>query len=319
MTKSLTCFSLVALTLSGCSTGYRSEPVESKMARYAPKTREMNKVPEIPAMNKRVSSLVVKNHQGRMPASVKHDTPSLEVSEALEEQLNNELANHSNKRLYFMTLYTQYEALSQIESIESTPSLNVCPHFHSQLVNYKESNSAPQKYFQSNKQYSADLLAQIVQDESMLSLYPELGLPMTDKNLRPRVIDLVSKFDASEIVSKTKEALDSAMTIHLHKTHAELSELCEFGVSENYFIFENMAGHFQRHSSAPSLENLHVLLKTSLFYNHALIKAMKLEFKNTGRTPASSNHASSLKAFDYGNEGLERLGSTWTKKYFDNL
>jgi hypothetical protein len=318
MTKTIPCLSLVALTLSGCSTSYRSEPVESKMSRYAPKTRELNKVPEIPSIHQKLSSLVSSNQTGRMPASVKQDTPHLEVSESIEEQLNNELANHSNKRLYFMTLYTQYEALTQIDFIQSAPSLNVCPHFHSQIVSYKEQNPKAPSSFNIKKQYSADLLAQIANDESMLSLYPELGLPLTDKNLRPRVIDLVSKHEANEIVAKTQEALTSALTIHVHKTHSELSELCEFGVSENYFIFENLAGHFQRYSTGPSIDNLRVLLKTSLFYNHALIKAMKLEQISSGRTPASAQ-AKNLKAFDYGNEGLERFGSTWTKNYFDNL
>jgi hypothetical protein len=319
MTKSLTCLSVLALTLSGCSTSYRSEPVESKMSRYAPKTREMNKVPEIPAIHHKLASLVTPTQTGRMPASVKTDTPALEISEALEEQLNTELANHSNKRLYFMTLYTQYEALTQIDFIKAAPTLNVCPHFHSQLVNYKERHLAQQNQLNIRKAYSADLLAQISKDESMLSLYPELGLPMTDKNLRPRVIDVVSKHKSSDVVAKTQEALNQALTIHVHKTHAELSELCEYGVSENYFIFENLAGHFQRHSSGPSINNLQVLLKTSVFYNHALIKAMNLEVKSTGRFPASAQSAQTLNAFEYGNEGLERLGSTWTKSYFDNL
>lgn len=292
------------MLVQGCAQTYRAEPVESKMGRYQPATTSKNRVPELPAPTNELQALWSRP-TGRMPASISPKP----IEEGAVETSANQLTNQSNKRFYFMTLFSQYESLRSHPKLAALPEIRLCPNFHTQLVNHREQPHLAQPVWQT-KTYPSDLITKLTQDESLLALYPEFGLPLTEENLRPRVVDLVQKNHA-----ETEGLVTKALQVHARKTHAELSELCEFGVSENYYIFENLVGHQERQMAGPSLSGLHSLLKSSVVFNHALLTSLASTATSPSRAPASA----SLSVWDYGHEGLQRLQAEWTSAYFQKL
>ena len=290
--------SLLLLLSAGCASSYRApESVEQKIARYEPQGTKTNLVPELPTAK---ASKAAK--AGRAPASVSMEAPE-ETSSDLQ---------HSNKRLYFLTLFSQYKELDA-----KGRELNICPHFHSQLVDHSESYRNQMTSVKAIPQYSAQLIENILKDETLLSQYPEFALPMTETNLRPRVIDVLAKAPVEKREELSKMELERALMIHSNKTYAELAELCEYGSSDNYYIFENMVAHMNRHKNSPQPEQLRILLKSSLMFNHALVQSLKgQQTKAPSRAPASAETTTGI---PYTSEALKRLNAAWSQEYFKTM
>lgn len=316
LTKTQLLSSLIcASTLIGCASSYRRpESVSDKMKRYQAKSHSHNTTPVLPVIEGQKHLSWISSNT-RAPASV-----APQKAPVSEEQTNEFAADQSHKRLYFLTLYSQYELLQKSVPDYQATQIRVCPHFHSSLVTHQESFGTTSEMAFENKDYSAQMLQKIKNDESYLSLYPELALPMQAQTSKPRVIDLVSE-DASSV----KKLISQAMTTHLSKTHSELSELCEFGSSDNYYIYENLMSSVEREGGLEkNVQGLQILLKTSTMFNHALISALNpvtAPAKSLGvsRAPASAITQTQSSADMYAQELMRRLRAQWAQPYYSSL
>lgn len=316
LTKTQLLSSLIcASTLIGCASSYRRpESVADKMKRYQARSHSHNTTPVLPVIESQKHLSWISSNT-RAPASV-----APQMAPASDEKTNDFAADQSHKRLYFLTLYSQYELLQKSVPDYQTSQIRVCPHFHSSLVTHQESFGTASEMAFEEKDYSMQMLQKIKEDESYLSLYPELALPMQGETSRPRVIDLVTE-DASVV----KKLVGQAMTTHLSKTYSELSELCEFGSSDNYYIYENLMSSVEREGGLEkNVQGLQILLKTSTMFNHALISALNpvvAPSKSTGisRAPASARETYQSSADMYAEELMNRLRAQWAKPYYSNL
>lgn len=279
---------LVSTAISSCAGHYRRpESFEAKMARFKPRNSNPNKVPKIqldPSLPKTF----------RAPAS---RGPASTANRPLKKL-------PSNKRLYFMSLYGQYRALSSYVQTEQAPDIKHCASFHTTLVNYQEGlppvKTTNVSFEERYKELRPDMLAS----------YPELSLPMTLDGERPRLYDVLQDKKGKS----TTHYVTQALKVHLTKTYKELEELCESGSSDNYYNYENLTTHIQREGSefGPNQESLKILLRTTLFSNMSLLEGLK---KGQGRMPASSSHEENV----YQDGLIQKLGVQWTHSYYKSL
>jgi hypothetical protein len=283
---------LGCLVLASCAGSYRRpESFEAKMARFRPRNDNPNTVPTIELDPRMPQQLKAPARRG--PASSR--APQLKKLP-------------SNKRLYFITLYGQYRALSSYIHTEQAPDIKHCPSFHTTMVNYKEGLPPVQSQKVSfENRYPKELHADVI------TSYPELALPMTLSDKRPRLYDVLKDPEA-KTGRTTTFYVTQALKVHLTKTYKELEELCDSGTSENYYNYENLTTHIQREGEhfSPTKESLQILLRTTLFSNMTLLKG--LSKTQGGRVPASATAPNPYE------EGLiEKFGLQWTQSYFDSL
>lgn len=291
----------ICTTLVSCAGNYqRPESFESKMARFKSASAEINRVPDLQVSSK----ANFKTKRTRGPASVE-TTPK-----------KDHYTEHTNKKLYFLTLFTQYHNLAKFSGNETKTSINICPSFHSILVDHKDKFEA--EGFQANQRVNINFDAvykpDVIADSNKLSSYPELMLPVSKDSLHPNVAELIS----SNKTVKTKDVVVKAINIHLEKTLDELTELCDTGASNNYYIYENLITHIKKQGFRASETNMKVLLKTSIFSNRALIKSFeKSASKSRGRSIASIGSVAPKEL--YTETMVNRLGVEWSESYFDSV
>ncbi len=290
LSLAMTTMSLLAIS---CSSGFkRPESIEEKMARFKAKNIGQNFTPSYKVANVDFT----KKARGRGPASV--------------GKKNTGESNISNKRLYFLSLHNQYQQLKQYVSSDSAPTLNICPRFHTSLVKYKETyGDQPYK----TKVYSPKFTVSQLGDADYSAKYPELYLPVSKDGKTPTVMDMVSKTENKKVEEVVKEAIK----VHLSKTYIELKELCDYGSSDNYYVYENLLTHIQRKDEGwpASNDNMTVLLKTTLVGNMALIRSLEYQSK----AEASRGIASVNNEVYYDDEVLDRMNADWSKDYFDSM
>ena len=250
----------IALVLVSCSghTFKKMESIDSKMARYSSRIKNPNTIPVFLSSSQKLSQI----KSGRVPAS---SSDHGNIFNAL-----------SNKKLYFSTLYNQYKNLRSFHA-QAAPEINSCPHFHTTMVTLLDEKKGVRIQSPNQKKYDLTKL----DDENYLTQNPELLLPLSYEDTMPRVIDIVKKG------SSINTNINNAMAIHLNKTYYELKHLCEYGSSTNYFNFENLMGMKKLNLKKPSVKNMDILLKTTLFSNMMLIKSFK--------KPMSSRSIASVK------------------------
>jgi hypothetical protein len=282
----------LAILLTACS-GYRKpESIESKMARFKQRSINQNQTPKVKASE----FYGVKN---RAPASTKVTVENT--------------VDYSNKKLYFLTLFNQYESLKKFSKNHSAPKINLCPNFHTSLLKHQVHGVNENSNHLNTHSYNFDQAK--LSDPGYASMYPELFLPVTENSLRPRVIDVIGKKNGSG-----KNYISQAIQIHLSKTYKELTELCEYGSSDNYYAFENLITETvksSRYKLTSNSDSMSVLLKTTLYFNQALIASLKDHgHQSSGRVPASARKDQSSKFISYVNT---RLQVHWVKDYFSHI
>ena len=267
----------LVLFLSSCSSGLKqSESIADKMARYKAAQYSDNKVPQINLPTTSLSG-------GRAPASFKpaHNKKPLSLS---------------NKRLYFLTLHSQYQTLNKMLG-SSSPEIAICPSFHTSLVKQKgEAKGLKVNEVEVSKLNFNDQ-----------GFHPELDLPITRGSVKPTVKDIMS--------DEGKVAVKNALQLHVEKTHSELQELCEFGNSDNYYTFENLYTLIKKKKVTGRSDKLSSLMKTTLFTNHLILKSLQQK-QSMGRSPAS--HKSSYEKVLL-NELFRRLESPVSTKDLNKL
>lgn len=275
--------------LFSCTSG---ENIQSKMERYSPRIGEKNIIPEIP-----VAKFNFTNTK-RGPASTTTNSSD-------KDNL------YSNKKLYFLTLVDEYENLKKFSKSFDAPKISICPNFHTGLLNHYEKFSYEPK--RKNLTYANYDVTKLNSPE-YVTAHPELYLSLSKDSTTPKVLDIITK---NNNISSTQinEYVANAIDIHLSKTYFELKELCEYGSSDNYYIYENLITHTKNTNFGASEENMKILLKTTLFSNLAIINSLNKNENATGRSIASANENGSV----YTKELISKLNVNWTLDYFKNL
>lgn len=286
----------ISAALLGCAGSYkRPESIESKMERFKSKSAQINKVPDF-----QVLSDVSFKRTRRGPAST-----------AKKKDMQTE---HTNKKLYFLTLLSQYNNLSKYSSAQAVPAVNICPSFHSILVDHKEKFEAEgfKKNTKVNLDFKSIYSSEVYQNPKQLSYYPELMLPVTKEEVHPTVAEYMT----SNNTANASQVMGNAINVHIGKTYDELKELCDTGASNNYYIYENLITHVKSQGFRANATNMKTLLKTSIFTNVALIKSFeKTAKKSRGRGLASVNTTKD----SYTDAVVDRLGVEWSETYFDTM
>lgn len=325
--KSTLSITLGVLILTGCASVYQDpESFDDKMARFQAKNLSLNTVPNFKVAQIPLNpSDKYQQQEGRKPAA-------LEVSPVsfLEAQENGP-GKFSNRHLYFMTLYTQYNELKMFVDNQSSPKINSCPAFHTSFLQKKGSAQVSSK----RRSYtpSPHITVQKLDSSNFQALYPELMLPLTKDNLHPTVADYFHnrsehyQDDPEQFHDDLQEMVTKSLEIHLSKTYHELSELCEYGQSDNYYVYENLISYTQRNPYfGPSAKNMQTLLRTTLFSNMALGQSLTTQSTPIEPSPQRGRSIASIPQVDtqksdevFGKEVMERANADWSKHYFESL
>lgn len=298
--------SVCLMTLISCA---GTESYQAKMMRYKPHTVGNNTVPEILTSGFQLSTVAP---TGRMPASA--------ASKTTEENQTSDEINLSNKKLYFLSLYGQYETLNKYTETYKGPKVNICPSFHTSLLEHNDKKGTIVEVNESKKRsrsYTYDMNK--LDDPHYVASNPELLLPVVKDEVNPKVIDKFRSEGKSLSPFKMNEIVQSALDIHLAKTYSEIRQLCEFGVSDNYYIYENLITHIKSNSFLPAEKNLNTLLKTTLFSNLAIVTSIQKNQKEISRSIASVESNNSKKKSPYSSEVMTRLNVEWAQEYYEYL
>lgn len=298
MTASLT-------VLASCSS---PESYQTKMSRNTSKHYGINQVPEITTSGFQFTT----NKGSRLPASINKGT-SIETTQSTEATL-------SNKKLYFLTLFGQYESMNKYASEFDAPKVSICPNFHNSLLEHNDRRPAgfsSRVSAKNTKKFVYDSAK--LNDAEYVASRPELSLPLAKTEINPKVIDIFRSEGVKLNDSRMNELVHTALDIHLSKTYAEIRELCEFGVSDNYYVYENMITHIKNSSFVPAEKNMNTLLKTTVFSNIALVTALEKIQPQAMRSIASVESKKKDASAPYSNELMARLNVEWAREYFDHL
>ena len=221
MKKTLTVISL--LSLVSCASIYRRpESIQDKMSRYRSKEIRTNIVPDYFAKDF--------SFRGRIPASA-------------EDSLK-----YTNKNLYFLSLYKQYEQFSELYP-SFKKNVKYCPRFHQEVINFKEKNQST-------------------------NLVKRKGPKDTQNFL--------------SAIKKGHTNIDQGVKSHMNRNFDEIVQLCEQGYSHNYYIYENLItlskepGVILRNK-----ESYNILLKNPIFFNQKLLTTLATEKRMKSRGLAS--------------------------------
>jgi hypothetical protein len=167
----------------------------------------------------------------------------------------------SNKKAYFLSLYKQHVEFSQIADVSH--KINSCPQFHNDLLTYEDELS--------NKQISKTNLdfREVLIDKSKVTSYPVLSLPYKNTDLYSYIEDN-NKWDQSEQIAL------SAIKSYTSGIRKEIETMCEFGNSNDYYIFENMISYYRNNQDfIYSFQALPSVLKVSPIANIFLLESLK--------------------------------------------
>lgn len=279
--------SISPILLIACAS---TESFQKKMERYQARTGENILVPEIKSANVQFKV----NKTRRFPASVSTSDNSM-----------------TNKKLYFMSLNAQYESMKSISNNSTAPTVSICPSFHTGLVTYQEKYPTGPNNFEKKFSYNLSDLS----NDVYVNAHPELYLPMTKDGITPKVLDVLKGSKEKMSEGAVNELMQNAVNLHLTKTYTELRELCDYGTSSNYYIYENLITHTKNEKFEPTTANMNILLKTTLFSNRALITSFyKEKSMKQGRSIASEKVK-----IPFSDEVISRLNVPWANDYFNYL
>jgi hypothetical protein len=236
-----------------------------------------------------------KKSKGRMIASAPVEKPA---------------STYSNRKIYFLTLLNQYNEFKMISKLDS-PDIKVCPSFHTEVIENKKSSKQNIHTFVDLAHLKYDFKGLMKKDAQLLSLYPELSLPLTTESLHPSIIDGLKEPSQEQF----SEMMIKAYKIHLSKIFTELQDMCEKGQTDNFFIFENLVTYTKSHQDFKDQSSaMKSILKSSVFANMYLLKSFKI--KNALERNIASFEAE-LSALE--EEVISRTDTFWVKNYFDEL
>lgn len=218
----------------------------------------------------------------------------------------------SNRKIYFLALLSQYYELKSLGKIES-PEVTICPSFHTDVVNNVQIIKKSTKHTLDFSQLKYDFSKVISKEADYLSLYPELSLPLTSDHSHPAVADGINE----KTSGKFPEFFKTGYSVHVAKTYKELSDLCEKGQTDNYYVFENLMTYFKSHPDfKDDSKAMKAILKSTIFANMALIKSLNMQIEQE-RKVASLENKVDYNSFE--EEILSRLEASWVRNYFETM
>ncbi|RLA64438.1 MAG: hypothetical protein DRQ88_03675 [Epsilonproteobacteria bacterium] len=220
----------------------------------------------------------------------------------------NKMVNYSNQTLYFLTLVSQYRQMRAFTH-SSVPKIKHCPRFHTEFLNLKETTPLDKKI--SNLKINIADIKEL-DEEAFQANHPEVFLPLEEEDIKPTVADKIKEEGLDQATILVKKAI----FIHEKKLFSELMELCDRGVSDNYFAYRNLITYTLNYDKnfAPSKKNMEILLKTTLFHNMLLIKSLSNQSVAPARSPASVQKEDHLNEHVY-----YRLKVDWANDYFKEI
>lgn len=279
------------------------ESYQQKMARYTPKAIGKNQVPDIKMVEFKFKPMVAANvTKGRTPASAPENPNMNEDSKE---------SNPTNKKLYFLTLFSEYETLKNFSREFVGPEVTICPNFHTSLLRHNENSIGTNNKMPNTKRFTYD--SKRYSDELYIASRPELLLPLSKDEVTPKVIDIIRSSSEPLNDFAVNELVHKALDIHLAKTYSEIRELCEYGVSDNYYIYENLITHIKNNKFEADNKNMNTLLKTTVFSNMALMTSIA----GQGGTSTPSRSIASSSKNNYSSDVIARLSVSWANQYFD--
>ena len=257
-------FLILAHAFSCASDYKRPESFAQKMRRYQARLSSNS----VPPLTVNIRKFRDAQSVSRIPASrsrpeLKKNSP-FNPSKGIRDIQN---IYFSNKRLYFLSLLDQYLNFRRYLSEKQPPLINSCPGLHGAFLEYKRTHIPRPR----------TVLTNIQNGETLFSL------PLTHKLQSKTLNDVDAEKRDSKLFYK-------ALNVHTEKIHSELVELCQYGSSDNYYAYENLMNHIKRNPQGffPSLENLKILIKTTIFANNILLSTLKKQpHSNISRSPAA--------------------------------
>lgn len=217
---------------------------------------------------KTVKTTPPSNINGRKIASVdseskKAKTTSSETSSSREqeskEQENVDIL--TNKQIYFLTLLQQYKIFNRILNVENQPQDLICPQFHDDLLTHQ---GLLLDYGSYSLNHDFD---KALEKQKALASFPVLALPYKGADIYS-----VWKQDSS---IKLEDSILHAILEFNKRNYAEIERLCQFGYSDNYYIFENLVQYYSDESVFYDSNALHTLVRLPVFANMLLLDGLK--------------------------------------------
>ena len=200
----------------------------------------------------------------------------------------------SNRQVYFLSMYKQYEALAKIVDVKN--ELSSCPSFHDTILEHKAQFSSGPSAYTSKVDFK---LAR--DNKTMLPLYPVLALPVSDSE------DLYTK-----LVENDWKDSDKYLEVSLNKLYQssldEVSELCDKGISDGYYSFENIVTYFKSEKDfSGTVYGLKAMLKVPALANMLVLDNLS----------SVNYHFSKRNVFD--TWLLKRSNASWFESYLNGL
>lgn len=247
---------------------------------HAPRIENKNPVPKY-------ENIVFKSYRNtsRTPASYLNKTTKLVKS--------------SNKTVYFLGLYDQYNRLKQFTD-HNVREVDSCPRFHNDFLDYQKTHQISYNRSEQKKTWSFGKMVKLIRGNIKKLTLPELNLA-TEENKK-----------LSELSSLRREDISKAIAIHANNTKKEIEKICLTGNTENYYIYTNLVDYMEKNPSYKNSKSaFDTLMKTTLFSNIVLLKSLNTT-KGTNRTLASN--------FNYiEQEIMLRLNASWAKPLINNV
>ncbi len=215
---------------------------------------------------------------------------------------NSKLTKLNDKKIYFLTLYSQHLWMKSL--VEDKEDLKTCPQFHHEMVTINEDIKRVEELyskakFRQKNEYSIS--------EGQLPYFPELSLAVTPQT---KVHDYLSSSSKSAI-------LKTALSNHYKINKEEIKSLCEYGGSDNFYVFSNLTNHFRKNPEFHySTEAFKALLKTTVFANMMLFQSM---LGDTVALPTVIGHYPFSSYNKFEEELMSRVRVEWVKDYFTTL
>lgn len=214
-------------------------------------------------------------------------TPKRSIASAYDEKL-------TNRHLYFLSLYGQQKKLEMLLGKKS--AVNSCPSFHQVLLENEEVKNSSAVSLTTDVSLGEHLL-----EGDFVAFYPVLAVPYSEEK------DLYTKMVENNW-SNTNYHLKKGLEHYYSLAQKELDQLCDTGVSDGYYIFENLVTYFKEEQKlGQSLNSLKALLKVPVLANIMIIDNLK---------NPNFDH-SILSNFEF--SLLERSNITWFTGYLDQL
>ena len=284
-------YTWITSILLGCASSYkRPGSIESEMVRFQSKRRNQHHLPKIKTVHFQYASRGISS------------IPDITLD------ANNKSIKHSNKQLYFLTLYLQYKEFTAYTQ-NKVEDISFCPQFHTTFLKHKGKDF---RNLQAKRLYRPTFNRSNLDAAS----YPELSL-LTADNLS--VEDQIKNNPKRDIAQIVLAGIES----HRKNIYEELLELCEYGRSEHYYAYENLIGNRDRETALmPNNAGVEILFKIAPFANNLILDSLRFSSKKWGRRIASNKNMALLyktKANPYYKAIVQRIGTPWMKDYLKQV